>query len=145
MTTIAANRKVMAGDRVVTDDTRFYNTPKIFVIGSNIVGVAGVVSSTNRWLTWFRSGQPPEGPTFTDDDGMEALVLNRAGLFVYTECGEPDRIDEGVYAIGTGGSAALALMRNVRWTPRKAVIGASKVDRHTGSKVLEIALSSVPA
>jgi len=144
MTTIACDRKSMVGDRKVTDGSLSYTTTKVFVIGDSIVGVAGVVSATNRWLAWYRSGCPTDGPSFSDDEEMNALVLNRRGIFLYAQCCDPDKLDDPFYAIGSGGMAALSLMKNCGWSPRDSVVGASKVDNHTGGKVNELFLSDVP-
>ena len=143
MTTIAANRKCMAGDRRVTEECSFYSAKKVFVIGEAIVGVAGVATSTNKWLSWYRSGCPTDGPSFTEDEGMQALVLKKDGLFYYTQGCDPDQILEGTYAIGTGAPSAIALMRACKWHPRRAVLGANKVDGHTGAEVDVIELAAV--
>ncbi len=134
----------MAGDRKVTEANMFYGTCKVFVIGDSIVGVAGCAVSTNKWMAWYRAGCAADGPSFTDDDAMSALVLNRRGLFLYEECTDPDKVDGGKYAIGTGGQVALALMRENGWSATKAVKRAHKYDPHTGSKVTTIRLRDVP-
>jgi len=144
MTTIACDGKSMAGDRKVTEQNMFYGTCKIFVIEDSIVGVAGCATSTNKWLAWFRAGCASDGPAFTDDDAMTALVLNRRGLFLYEECSDPDKVDGEIYAVGTGGQGALALMRENGWTATKAVKRMHKYDPNTGPKVTTIKLRDVP-
>lgn len=138
MTTIAANRKCMAADRKVTDEGSMYHTIKIFVVEGNIVGLAGEVLRTNKFLNWMRMGQPKEAGSMMEGDekaNFQALVLNRKGLFVYMDTCEPDALDDPFYAIGCGSQAALAVMtKPIGWSPEAAVKHAGKVDPHTGGK-----------
>lgn len=143
MTTIAANRRSMAADSKVTDGDTFYYTNKLHIIGESIIGVAGICAATNKFLEWFRAGCPRDGPTLEEDDsvGFSALVLNRSGLYVYSGCFEPDKLDDRYYAIGTGKQHAVGMMR-LGHTPANAV-RAAKVDPCTGGRIREIHLKNV--
>jgi hypothetical protein len=139
----------MSADRKISGYN--YTTPKIQIIGDSIVGVAGLVTATNKFFTWFRSGCPVEGaPDLVEldkdnDTPFEALVLNRRGLFIYNEACEPDKVVESNMAIGTGGQIAVYCMRVRGMSPAAAVREASRVESsHTGPKVDTIQLSAVP-
>lgn len=134
MTTIVATRKCMAADSRVSGDGVIYNTTKVMRIGDNLVGVAGTVSATTRFLSWFGKGCPADGVTFSDDDDFSGLVLNAKGLFYYAECCDPDKICNPFAAIGSGAQAALAAMHCDK-TPEEAVRIAMKCDINTGGPV----------
>lgn len=144
MTTIAANRRAMAADSKVTDGDTYYFTNKLHEINGSIVGVAGICSATNKFLEWFRAGCQRDGPALEEDDsvGFSALVLSRKGLFVYSGCFEPDKLDDRYYAIGTGKQHAIGMFRQGA-TPVEAVRAAAKVDPCTGGKIREIQLKTV--
>lgn len=148
MTTIAANLRGMSADRKIHGHN--YTTKKIFIIGDSIVGAAGLVVATNKFLSWAKAGFPADAaPDLMevdkdDDTPFEALVLNRRGLFTYSEACEPDKIEESNAAIGTGGDVAVYCMRVRKFSPAQAVREAARVDDNTGSKIDTILLSSVP-
>lgn len=128
----------MAADTKVTDDGRLYYTSKLFIIGTDIVGVAGDVQRTNKFLAWMRLGQPKEGGSVMDgeDASFQGLVLNRNGLYVYMDTCEPDKLHDQFFAIGSGCSAALAvMMKPINYDPKRAVAHAAKVDPDTGGKI----------
>lgn len=138
MTTVAANRKCMAADTKVTDEGSLYYTTKIFVVERSIVGVAGDVSRTCKFLAWMRQGQPKDASTVLDGDDpdFQALVLNRNGLFLYTDTCEPDKLHDPHFAIGSGCTAALAVMaRPINYDPKRAVAHAARIDPYTGGKI----------
>ena len=146
MTTIAGNRRCLAGDSKVTGSkTALYHTDKIFRIRESIVGVAGEVSATTKWLAWFRKGCPEVediglDADDDDDDGMYALVLNAEGLFLYVAMTDPDLLHNKFYAVGSGSMVAMAMMGR-GFSPAEAVKEASKYDECTGGPVKVLALA----
>lgn len=140
----------MAADYQVTDGNCVYTAKKIGIIGDCIVGVAGLVTATNKFLTWFRAGRPAEGaPNLVEDDKdddtpFNALVLKRSGLYIYVDCCDPDKIEDREYAIGSGQQVALFAMRRLGWNPAEAVKGAHDVDPHTGPKIQTLDVSAIP-
>lgn len=135
MTTIAANRKCMAGDQKVTDDDTYFRTRKIRRIGKCIVGAAGTGPACIKFLRWLEKADPnADPPKFGKDDELAALVLTPKGLFVYDTSCEPEEILDGFYAVGSGKQAALAAM-HLGCDPGKAVEIAATVDTSTGLPV----------
>jgi hypothetical protein len=139
----------MSADRKISGYN--YTTPKIQIIGDSIVGVAGLVTATNKFFTWFRAGCPADGaPELVEldkenDSPFSALVLNRRGLFIYNEACEPDKVVEANMAIGTGGDVAVYCMRIRGMSPAAAVREAARLEAAlTGPKVDSIPLSAVP-
>jgi len=144
MTTICANRKTMAADTQVSMDGAKYHAVKIFRIGDSIIGAAGNAANCNIFIEWFRLGKPTEKPELTgedDDKNVTALELNPRGLFVYNGITEPDTLTDKFYAIGSGGSLALAGM-DVGKSPADAVRLAHRHDPGTGAAVTEMSLPS---
>ena len=140
MTTIAASRTAMAGDRRVTDGDTTFSGRKIHRVGEAIVGAAGSGGAIAKFLKYLRAGDLDDVPKFGKDDELSALVLTPAGLFAYdTEC-QPEEILDPFYAVGSGKQAALAAM-HMGATPQKAVAIACIVDNSSGEPidVLELA------
>lgn len=141
MTTIAANRKEMAGDRKVTDDDTHFPSKKIYRVGEAIVGAAGTGPAISKFLKWLRKGDLDTKPKFDKDDELAALVLTPAGLFVYGADLEPEEVDAPFYAVGSGKQSALASM-HLGCDPKKAVEVACLVDNNTGGPVDVLKLKS---
>jgi hypothetical protein len=128
----------MAGDRKCSDNGTTYYATKVFRIEHNIVGVAGDAHRTNKFLAWVRAGQPKDAPSIMDGDAPEfrALLLNRNGLFIYTDTVEPDKLHNAFHAIGTGADNAISVMHGpVNFSPDEAVKHAARIDENTGGKI----------
>jgi len=145
MTTVAANLTCMAADtKVVGGDDVYYNGTKIFVFGSNIIGVAGQGKAMTNFMRWCAEGFPEVTPDKAKGS-FEALRLNAAGLFLYTDADDywPERLTAGCHAIGSGGKAALLAMRHFNQAPREAVTCAMLVDNNTGGDVMVYTLAEL--
>ena len=141
MTTIAANRRMMAGDQRVTDGDRSFRTRKIRRIGDAIVGAAGTGPAIGKFFQWLADGQQDDPPKMVKDDELDALVLTPAGLFCYgTDCTAEEVLDD-FYAVGTGAQAALAAM-HLGCDPARAVAIACAVDNATGGPVDSLTLDA---
>lgn len=129
----------MAADSRVTDNGVVYDTDKIFEVGGSIIGMAGDVADTTRFLRWFAAGAPEEAPDFGKESGFSALVLSPTGLHYYAGCCKPDPIHGDFYAIGAGAMAAMAVM-TLGHTPELAVATACKVNPDSGGPVKVLSL-----
>lgn len=145
MTTIAVNLKSMAGDSKVAGSGSIYHCDKVFRIGDSLVGVAGNVQNTTKFLAWFRKECPPDevAMDLSDDKTFEAVVVNADGIFYYADCVEPDKLHEKFFAIGSGAMAAMAAML-VGKSPAEAVKIAAKLDHNTGGPIKVLELHSGP-
>jgi hypothetical protein len=137
MTTIAANREMLAGDRKVThgSDSHYY-AKKIFVVGKDIVGMAGMSKYCSAFLAWYKN---PERETKKypkiNEDHFDALILTFDGrLLLYAADEHPDDLDNDYYAIGTGCHAAMAFM-SIGLSPEEAVQRTREIDNSTGGRV----------
>lgn len=114
MTVIVATRTEMAADSRVSDGgIPLYHTEKISLIRGCLVGVAGDVSNTQKFLAWFRKECPADetGMTLDETHDFAGLVLTDKGkLLYYADCVDPDVIQDKYAAIGAGGSYALSAM-----------------------------------
>ena len=98
MTTIAANRKMMAADRKVTDENGLRTAHKIVRVGDAIVGCAGTCSLTIAFLAYLEvmatcdHDEVAEKPRVGKDESLSALILTPLGLFVCDESFESRRV-----------------------------------------------------
>ena len=135
MTTIAANRSVMAGDSQATDGTGRKSTcTKIFSKQGCLIGFCGALSDGLRFKEAW-----PEVEGLDVDEGFEALVLAPTGLHHYESSMVRMLIEDDFYAIGSGGDLARAAMY-AGASPQKAVRIAAKLDVYTGGAVKSIRL-----
>jgi ATP-dependent protease HslVU (ClpYQ) peptidase subunit len=141
MTTIAANRKVMASDSLVTGGVPMCHCDKVFRIRDSLVGVCGDNAFTTKWLEWFRREMPPveELMDISEEKNFLAMELNAKGLWMYTNTCEPDALHDKFYAIGSGSHAAMAAM-HLGKSPSEAVRIAAMCDEATGGKTREMSL-----
>lgn len=118
MTTIAATMKVMAGDAMVSAESKgiWYPTRKIRRISGGIVGAAGDGGDCTRFMDWAAAGfAERKRPKFTEAPGSEdeaiLLLLNADGIHcMSTSDPFPELVAMDFFAIGSGGKAALAAL-----------------------------------
>jgi ATP-dependent protease HslVU (ClpYQ) peptidase subunit len=117
MTTIAATREAMAGDRMVYDESRgaWYPALKVKRFKDMVVGAAGDSSDCMRFIDWAEENfNPKKRPKFEmadTDSAATILVLKADGIYIMS-CTDPypEFIAADYYAIGSGGKAALAAL-----------------------------------
>lgn len=133
MTTIAANREVIAADSKCTVGSVAFQTPKIIRKGKALIATAGDCGPGNRFVEWY--GTRRKKPKLEADEDFEALVLTAKGLVYYGEDFEPVPIADGLFAIGSGAVAALTAMKVYGASPLEAVEAACKIDQYTEGPV----------
>lgn len=131
MTTIAANRSLMAGDSWCVPDggDRGFLTDKIYR-GSN-GSVFGLCGDDVAWLLmeWLISDRREPRPEFREGDDFWVLELDPTGqLWLWDKRLVRTRIIADDYAIGSGCDVALYCMRVHKMTPQEAVVEACKLD-----------------
>ena len=135
MTTIAASVKhrCMAADsKVVVGGTLYYANKIKRLPNGSLMGAAGPYEQCSIMERFIVDGVKPE---FGDSElEFQVLILERDGLVLYTGGIEPVRLLDKVAAIGSGGDAALALLR-YGLNPEEAVKGAILVDNGSGGAV----------
>lgn len=135
MTTIAANRQCMAGDRRVTLGEVRYNTKKIKRIGDMIVGGAGSGTAIIKFFRWVEAGcDLDDTPRLAKDEEFDAIILTATGLEFWNQDFSPDAMEDDAFAIGTGNQAAMAAMI-CGCDPGQAVEVAAEVNNNTGGVV----------
>lgn len=130
MTTVAANRFVICGDRQATDGCgRKSRCTKIFSKNKCFIGFCGSLTDGEKFrLAW------PEVEGLEVDEDFEALILSPKGLWHYDSAMIPLKVEDQFYAIGSGGDLARAAML-AGATPQEAVKIAAKLDSFTGNKI----------
>lgn len=150
MTTIAANRSLMASDsRVKLEDGTIYPALKIFRVKDMVVGAAGDGENSTHLIEWAKNGfKGASRPKFRekdknnedDDPSAVLLILRSSGLHILTNSdSEPERIEADCFAIGTGGDAARIAMR-FGASPQDAVEAVFDTDSESGPPVQVIHL-----
>jgi 20S proteasome alpha/beta subunit len=137
VTTIAANRQMIAGDRKVTHDTGFYYARKVFRIRDMMVGVSGDAGYTNEFVAWLKKTDWREWaqPTLKKGDEFGAIVLFDSGrMQVWSGDQQGDVCLSPYYATGSGAHAAMAFM-SMGLAPDEAVRRTRKIDNATGGRV----------
>jgi 20S proteasome alpha/beta subunit len=139
MTTIAANREMMAADRRVTDGDTHFPARKIWRIGDAIVGAAGDVGGIQKFVSYLEKiGKSRRKvvplPEFGKKEAFEAIVLTPEGLFAYDQACRPQEIEAEFYAMGSGKQAALAAL-HMGANPTQAVEIACLVDNSSDGPV----------
>lgn len=141
MTTIAVNKKMMAGDKQMTHSggttmtgaTKIYDLPeaaamKIFNCKRAIIGFCGNVDSFADAVGWLHN--PDDDPPKIK--GVEMLLLNEKGhIYHASNLRNWTRLMDPFFAIGSGMHYAMAAMETGK-TPIEAVKVASKFDANTG-------------
>ena len=129
MTTIVANKKMMAADTMTTaqDGLKTKDT-KLFEVNGDIIGTAGDSQDGLAFINWYKD-QTQEKPEDLDD--FEAMVLTKEGeLIYYGDRLLPDIIQDSYYCIGSGSHVAVGAMEHGA-SPAEAVATACR--KTTGS------------
>jgi ATP-dependent protease HslVU (ClpYQ) peptidase subunit len=138
VTTIACNREAMACDSRLSWDSEVATVAdKVLRIGDALIGCAGHTESVFKFLEWYRIRG--DRPDFDSERSFEVVELTRKGIFIYVNSTFPMKLCDGVYACGSGGSAAKAAMLCGK-TPAEAVAIAIKCDKNSGPPVRNYAL-----
>lgn len=141
MTTIAANLKCMASDSRVTVEHKGIDYPAVKILkkGNSLIGAAGHGGDCTRFIHWAAGKFSDKEPKWAEEEGQEdsviGLILNRDGIFLWTQGDpEPEKIEAEYYAVGSGGTAARVALKLGK-TPAEAVALACEVDMYSGLPV----------
>ena len=140
MTTVLACARlgIMVADSSVSDDDRVWAGRKVWRVRGALIGMAGTDSERLAFLAWYRGGML--SPVKLGESS--ALILSRKGLFVIdANYVEPQRVESGREAIGTGAKAAMCAYEALDFTdPRRAVRIVCKHDAGSRGPVRRYAL-----
>lgn len=130
MTTIAADFKAgrMVADSKCNVGDTWFPVKKIVRHGAELIGIAGPVKEEEDWLRWYTSTKRGAAPKLSS---LEALVLRKEGLFLISSDLSEIKVDEGFFAIGTGGPAARAVLYH-GGSLEEAVEIACRIDNNSG-------------
>lgn len=141
MTTIAANRKVMACDGRITGDV-LYHAVKIKRIGGSLYGVAGDWEICTQFFEWLETDRK-EKPAL-NEGAFEAIELNKTGLYQWLRGCFRIPILDRFYACGSGAQGAMCLMSK-GYSPLEAIRCVAEFDETTGPPFKEYSLVNSPA
>jgi hypothetical protein len=143
MTTIAANISEMAADSKVTDGEVSFPTDKLTIYKGAIIGCAGDNKAIRKFWDWYKAGgKSKKAPDFDADATLSVLRLDKTGLWCCDTSLWWDRINNDVYAVGSGNQLALHLMKKGS-SPEEAIHAACETDNNTGCPVQVIRLADV--
>lgn len=140
MTTVAANRKVMAADSQVSwEFHKGFQTPKIFRIDNSLYGLAGD-NWGNVFIEWAKDGfnqkkKPDIGDERWADADFDVLELAPSGLYLWDKHLVRVKLKDNEYAIGSGSKFAILAMRELGYDPKAAVELACKYDDYTKAPI----------
>lgn len=129
MTTIAANRDMMASDSLCDDEGMKSYHPKLFVVKGHVIGFAGEYCDGLKFVEWYKDRRRTLELTETC-----ALVLTPRGLFLYEDA-TPQKIESPYYAIGSGKREAMAAMY-LGYSPAEAIEVSKVFDVNTGGDIM---------
>jgi hypothetical protein len=145
VTTVAANREVMAADHRVTEDgSPICHMPKLYRIKDRVYGICGDVDAALVFLAWLRAGLDTDEWDYTflyayafdnteTRESFEVMELGPEGLALWNGWGVRKPILDDRYAIGSGGPAALqAMTGKSKLAPFDAVREAISGDQYSG-------------
>lgn len=140
MTTIACNRKEMAGDTRVTLDgvgSGSYSSIKLFVACGKVYGVHGEnCEGQIRGIEWLQEGMVPENrPDPPKGADWHIIELSPEGIALFNTWMERDALLESHMAVGSGAKVALYCMKHRGMSPAEAVREACLADDFTGSPI----------
>ena len=107
MTTVIATKKAIYADTLCTYSTIF-KVSKLVRIGRSVYGFAGDLEEALHFLEWRRSGK--DKPEFADDASLDVIEINKAGLFIWSKRLIAMKMNQRVYAIGSGAQYATGAM-----------------------------------
>jgi hypothetical protein len=133
MTTIAGDHRagVMVCDSKCSGGGNWYPMTKVHRVGDELVGMAGHVKDGQAWLKWYRAGK--KGPRPKTEEFV-ALSLRKDGLYEICADGLEQLVERGFHAVGSGGSAAVAVML-AGHDAKRAVEIALQVDTGSGGEI----------
>jgi len=132
MTTVVANRELVATDSLIVGDHKG-TAQKVFKVKGHCVGIAGTYCACINFIRWYKRRDKDDPPEGIED--VMAIALTPSGeLRVYEGSVNYFCIDDDFTAIGSGAGAALGAMF-MGANPQHAIKIASKVDAYTGGRV----------
>lgn len=141
MTTIVANKEMMASDSQATASSTKTSVQKFWRIRGWLIGAAGTYSDivdVIDELKQQRTKSPLEvfkTTKFGKVDCAFVLLSPSGHLYECEDAGTPWKVTEGFCAIGSGSQGAMVAMY-LGCTPTEAVRAVRKVDPATGGRVI---------
>lgn len=150
MTTLAYKDGTIASDsRSTMDDYAIGKCVKLYRVkskvdpikGDVIVGTAGHGSSSLLFVDWLEQGGDPSLHERGVDEHaeFECLVLHKSGLYMADRLCRLEKIEDEVWAAGSGRHAALGAMYAGK-SAVEAVRIAARIDPFTGGRVVSMSL-----
>jgi hypothetical protein len=140
MTTIVATKKGIYSDTLCSYSVPF-KVDKVVEIGKSLFGGAGDLDDICKFFEWRRKGgKKADAPTI--EDGVDILEVCADGIFIWGKKLVRLKIDQDVYAVGSGSQYATGAME-AGLPPDKAIEVAAKYDSQTGLPIKFVRLKKV--
>lgn len=152
MTTIAYRNGILAADsRETTSDEsagdyagKCVKLLRLKLLPPTIVALQGDSGAGMAWLDWYGKGQTDEALAAhiraTQAD-FTAVVLSKAGLWVWDSWLIPQRVTTKFYAVGSGTKAALGAL-HMGASAVQAVKVACKIDPWSAPPIVSMSLKN---
>lgn len=137
MTTIVVSQKqkTMVADSQASGGGPAITTIKIFEIDGKLIGIAGTLTHSIKFVEWMRHGTLPVYHYDKEEDSFQALVLSHNGLTYYDKELIAIDIFDDVVAIGSGSEYAIGAI-DAGASLKKAVEIAAERDAYTGYPII---------
>lgn len=113
MTVICFKDGVLAADKRSVSHSRPTTVTKIFRVGDSLLAVSGDLVKGLEIVEWIKAGRvPADLPDFqrSSNDYAPVLLVSNGGLYLFENSPIPFRIEEPVFAMGSGRDYALMAM-----------------------------------
>jgi ATP-dependent protease HslVU (ClpYQ) peptidase subunit len=109
MTIIAYRAGVIAADSCATDSF-ITCADKLYKKNGAVIGFCGEVAQALVFVDWYFNQKKSRRPDLASEQGWEAMVLTKQGVFIWERSLRPVPMGEEFYAIGSGAPLAMGAM-----------------------------------
>lgn len=113
MTVIAFKNGVLAADKRSVNHSRPTTVTKIFRVGNGLAAISGDLVKGLEIIEWIKAGRvAADLPGFqrSQDDYVPVLLVSKEGFYLFENSPIPFRIEEPIFAMGSGRDYALMAM-----------------------------------
>lgn len=144
MTVIAWDGQTLAADKRACNGGLARTVTKIYRVSDVLVGVAGDIAQAMEMIAWVRRGRKPDdfpASQRSDEWGTLVVIEADATVSVYEQSPYPFKIEDKIFASGSGRDFALAAMHHGKnaW---EAVNTACCFDSGCGNGIDELRLEA---
>lgn len=133
MTVIAWDGTTLAADKASTIAGLRLTVTKVFKVYGKLIAFSGDANDAMQLLAWFKAGADPATyPKALERNETAGYVFDGSCVLKYTKSAHPERIEDKLFAAGSGRDYALAAM-HLGFDAKRAVEVACHFDSGCGN------------